>query len=86
MGTTVLTKVVVRDGAHAAAALTLETAPMFDEDVMGVTVGVTAGTVIVPDRAGVGWTTVWATTGGIVTCIGKVTVEVAHSWWFSTVP
>lgn len=46
------------EGAHAAAAPTLEAATMFDEDVMGVTVGVTAGTVIVPDKAGVGWTTV----------------------------
>lgn len=74
MGTTVLTSVVAMAGAQAVAR------PMFADDVMGVTVGVTAGMVMVPLNAVVGCTTVCATTGGIVTWMGKVTVEVAHSW------
>lgn len=53
--------------------------PMFADDVMGVTVGVTAGMVMVPLNAVVGCTTVCATTGGMVTWMGKVTVEVAHN-------
>uniref|UniRef100_A0A6B0TYZ5 Uncharacterized protein n=1 Tax=Ixodes ricinus TaxID=34613 RepID=A0A6B0TYZ5_IXORI len=56
----VFTMVVVRTGVHAVAM------PRF-VDVMGVTVGVTAGTVMVPVSADVGWTIVCVTMEGMDT-------------------